>query len=242
MRIIVGSDIAHCGERIGAFDNRMAYILGLQRLGHKVYVFADVNPNRCFDANYHPLSFKEWEGRQQFEALARSYGIWPHCCLIYKNGEATYGMSLTDAIKIAQSSDLLLNISEKLKTPDILEGVKYRVFIDQAPAKTQVYHAGYGIDQGFDQHQHFFTVGLNIGTAACDIPTCGLTWHPIMHPVVLDLWSAWSSDQHQRFTTITNWAGKEPFNMQGRFSGEQSDNWLSFIELPKRTRQELGSP
>jgi hypothetical protein len=239
MRIIVGSDIAHYCQRIGAFDNRMAYIIGLQQLGHDVHVMAEINSKRCHDSNYNPVPFEQWPGRRQFEGLAKQYGIWPRCCVLYNHGQATHGISLTDAIEVAKSADLLLNISGKLKTPEILEAVKYRLFIDLAPAKTQVYRAEYGIDQGFDQHQYFFTVGLNIGTAACNIPTCDLNWHPIMHPVVLDLWPARVSDQPKRFTTITNWAGKETFKMEGRFSGEKSDNWLKFIDLPKRTQQEL---
>jgi hypothetical protein len=239
MRIIVGTDIAHYCRRIGAFDNRMAYIIGLQELGHDVHVMIEVNPKRCHDSNDNLVGFEQWPGRRQFEALAKLYGIWPRCCLLYNHGQATYGMSLADAIKLAKSADLLLNISGKLKTADILEAVRYRAFIDQAPAKTQVYHEEYGIDQGLGHHQHFFTIGLNIGTAACDIPTCDLTWQPIIHPVVLDLWPAWVSDQHQCFTTITNWAGKETFDMQGRFSGEKSDNWFNFIELPKKTPQKL---
>ena len=77
MRIIVGSDIAHYCCRIGAFDNRMAYVLGLQRLGHEVYVIAEVNPKRCHDSNYKPVRFEDWEGRRHFESLANRTGSSP---------------------------------------------------------------------------------------------------------------------------------------------------------------------
>lgn len=239
MRIIVGSDAANYCCRIGVFDNRMAYVLGLQRLGHEVYVIAEVHPKRCHDSTYKPVRFEDWEGRRHFESLAKAYGVWPRCCLIYNYGEATDGMSLADAIKIAKSSDLLVNISGKVRTPAIIENVRCRAFVDLDPSKTQVYYTEYGVDQGFDCHEHFLTVGLNIGAPTCDIPTCGLTWSPMMHPVILELWPAQISDGYRRFTTISNWAGKETFLLRGRFSGEKSDNWLNFIDLPKRTHQEL---
>ncbi|OLE66709.1 MAG: hypothetical protein AUI36_07270 [Cyanobacteria bacterium 13_1_40CM_2_61_4] len=113
-----------------------------------------------------------------------------------------------------------------------------RAFIDQDPGITQVYHAEYGIDMGFDQHQYFFTVGLNIGTVTCGIPTCGLTWHPMMHPVVLELWPARIDPQSQRFTSVSSW-GQPTFDYAGRYSGEKLDNWWRFLALPQRTRQAL---
>jgi len=143
-------------------------------LGHEVYVIAEVNPKRRHDSNYKPVRFEDWEGRRHFESLAKSYGVWPRCGLVYNRGDANYGMSLADAIKVAKSSDLLINISGKVITPEIFENVQCRVLIDLAPAKPR-FHSKYGIDQGFDRHQHFFTVGLNIGAPTCDIPTCGLT-------------------------------------------------------------------
>ena len=240
MKIIVGAVIAHFGlSRFGAFDNRMAYVLGLQRLGHEVYLIADVAPWRCVDSNHNPVRFHEWEGKRKFESLTKSYRVSHRCCLIYNHGEATHGMSLTDAVKVAKTADLLLNIDGRLKTPEILENVGCKAYIDINPAITQAYHAEYGIDLGFNQHQHFFSVGLNIGSPECGIPTCGRNWHGIFHPVVMAAWRNNVSDQYRRFTTISNWAGKHTFNFRGRFSGEKADQWRKFIDLPRKSTQKL---
>lgn len=240
MKIIVSRDLSHThyGSHIGGRDHAMAYVLGLQRLGHEVYLMEDVDTQRCYDSNYNLVSFEEWEGRYRFEKWTKSYGIWPRSCLIHSYGQATHGMSFSDAVQVAKTSDLLINIQGRLKTPDIVENARCRAYIDINPAKTQVYHAEYGIDRGFDQHDYFFTVGLNIGTPKCDIPTCGLTWRGILPPVVLSIWPA-QPDKYERFTTISGWAGKETFDFKGRFSGEKSDQWHKFIELPKKTSQEL---
>ena len=171
MRIIVGSNVSYWCHSIGHFDTIMSYILGLQLLGHEVYTFDDVPPEQCFDIGYNSVKFEEWKGIYYFEPLAKSYRIWPRCCLIYNYGENTYGMSFSDAVEVAKTSDLLLNISGHLKTPEIIENVCCRVFIDQVPAKTPLYYTEYTIDQGFNQYEHFFAVGLTIGTPQCDIPT-----------------------------------------------------------------------
>jgi hypothetical protein len=240
MKIIVGGAITNWHlDRHCAFDNRMAYVLGLQRLGHEIYLFADIEPHKCLDSNYNPVSFAEWEGRQRFETLAKFYGIWPHCCLIYDHGTATHGMSFSEAVGAAKTSHLLFNITQRLKTPEILQSIPYRAYIDLDPGKTQVYHAEYGIDQGLDRHEHFFTVGTNIGTSKCGIPTCGLTWHGIFPPVLLTHWPVKISGEHARFTSISSWWGERTFDFNGRYSGEKADNWLKFLELPTKTTQEL---
>lgn len=224
----------------GALDGMMAPAVALQRLGHEVYLMQEFDPEQCWDANYNPVSFAEWEGWHQFESLTKSYGIWPRCCLIYSGGEATHGMSFRDAVKAAETSDLLLRIGGRLmKTADIFENVRVRAYVDGSPGKTQVYHSVYGVDYGFDRYHYFFTMGLNIGTPKCEIPTCGVTWHGYLTPVDLSVWPATIDERCHRFTTISSWAGRPTFNFQGRFSGEKADQWQRFIELPRKTGEEL---
>ena len=239
MRIIVGSLMTNwLLSRPGSCDNRMAYVLGLQRLGHDVYLMGDINSQQSCNADNTPVPFVQWAGREQFEKIARSYCIWPRCCLIFNDGEATHGMPFRDAVQVAKSADLLINVNGRLRTQDIVGNVACRAFIDQDPGITQVYHAEYSIDMGFDQHQYFFTVGLNMGSATCGVPTCGLTWHPLVHPVVLERWPARMDPQCQRFTSVSSW-GQQTFNYAGHYSGEKADNWWCFVELPQKTPQAL---
>ena len=217
----------------------MSYLLGLKQLGHDAYLFEDVSPKRCFDQKYRQVGFERWEGKSHFESLTRVYGIWPKCCLIYNCGEASFGMSMDDAVRVARSADLLLNIDGRLQTPEILDPIPCRAYVDIAPAKAQVYEAEYGIARGFDRHHYFFTVGQNIGTAECEIPTADRVWQGFFSPVVLSRWPAIVSPRAEHFTTISNWAKKHTFNFQGRFSGEKSDQWHKFVHLPKKTNQKL---
>jgi hypothetical protein len=237
MKIICSGAFAQTNP--GHIDNLMAYLVGFQQLGHEVYLMEDVDEKRCLDAAYKPVRFEDWSGRQHFESIARCYGIWPRCCLIYEDGRATHGMSFAAAVETAKQSDLLLVIGGRLRTEEIVGGVACRAYVDINPAKTQVYHAEYDVDYGFSQFQHFFTVGLNIGTAACEIPTGGLTWRGVVPPVALDLWPARMDESCRRFTTVSTWAGRHTFNFKGKFSGEKSDQWQRFISLPTKTTQEM---
>jgi hypothetical protein len=239
MKIVVGSDIPHYTRSVGQFDNRMSYVVALRDLGHEVVVLADVYANRCFDRDYQPVGFDDFEGRRDFDRLAKAYGVEFEYCLIYDGGSDTHGMSLDEAIAHAESADVLINIGGKLQTPAVVDPIPCKIFVDLAPAKTQAYETEYGFDQGLGRHDLFFTVGTKVGSPDCMIPTCGLEWHVWMHPVPLSLWPPVTGAQARRFSTISGWMGKETFVLNGRYSGEKSDQWQRFIDLPRVTGQEM---
>lgn len=240
MKILVSSNFSHCADRPGAFDNRMAHVLGLEDLGHEVYLVEDVAPERCFDERYEPVSFADWRGKERFRHLAEGLGLWHRCCLVYDRGRATYGLSLAELRKHAQSADLLVSIASPLMTEEIREAVPCRVYVDTAPAKVQVYHSEYDIDYGFEHYHHFFTFGLNIGSPGCPIPTCGVSWTPLAPPVVLERWPVAPPAREGRYTTVSSWAGsRHTFELDGVYSGNKADEWRRFAELPRRVEPPL---
>jgi hypothetical protein len=237
MKIICSGIFAQ--TNVGHIDNLMAYVLGFERLGHQVYVMEDVDSKRCFDSKQNQVAFDHWAGRSHFESLAKSYGVWPRSSLIYNGGEATHGLSFNDAIQVAKESDLLLVVGGRFHTPEILQNVGLRAYVDINPAKTQVYYSEYKVNYGFEKLDHYFTVGLNIGSPDCEIPTGGLKWKSIIPPVFLPLWPAKIDESSKRFTTISSWAGRHTFRLNGKFSGEKSEQWKEFISIPKQTNQEI---
>ena len=226
---------------VGHIDHVLAYVVGLQRLGHDVYVMERAGSNRCVDSAGARVPFDQWDGRRHFEAVMKEYGIWPRCCLIYKQGEATYGMSYTDAVAIAKRSDVLLTRSGQIsKVPQIFEAPRVRAYFDGNPGSTQVYLEQQGPDyESLGDYDYLFTLGLNIGTDRCPLSTGGRQWIPMVRPVVLPMWPVQSAHPAKRFTTISTWKGRATFQWNGQHSGEKSDNWMKFIELPRHTEQEL---
>src|SRR6202042_2177862 len=93
--------------------------------------------------------------------------------------------SLTD---IAASADMLLNISGHIALPPLLQGPRIKVYLDIDPGFTQFWHAEGNPGSRLEGHDHFYTIGENIGRADCMIPTSGTNWRITRQPVVLDDW------------------------------------------------------
>jgi hypothetical protein len=240
MKIICTAKIAN--TTVGHIDHAMAYAVGLQQLGHEVYLMEQVGSNRCIDAKNQPVPFQQWSGLQHFERVAKAYGVWPRACLIYKQGEASHGMTFPDAVKIAKECDLLITRSGQIhKAPEIFENAKCRAYFDGNPGKTQfLFHdQGENFEESLHRYDSLFTLGLNIGTEHCPISVGAKQWHTNMRPIVLSMWPSRIDSNSQRFTTISSWNGRTSFEWQGQNAGEKSDNWLNFLHLPKHVNQEL---
>jgi len=237
MRIICTAKIAN--TTVGHIDHALAYAVVFQRMGHEVYLMEQVGANRCTDVNNQKVPFEQWHGRLHFERVAKSYGLWPNCCLFYKQGEASHGMTFSKAVITAKQCDLLITRSGQIhKAPDIFENAKCRIYFDGNPGNTQFLLAQNGGDfEALDRYDFLFTLGLNIGNDSCPIPTADYHWHTQTRPVILAMWPASFNSDNRYFSTISSWKGRSTFQWQGRFSGEKSANWLNFIELPKATKQ-----
>jgi hypothetical protein len=239
MIIICTAKIAN--TTVGHIDHALAYAAGWLRLGHEVYLMEQVGRGRCTGKKGEPVPFADWDGRTHFEEVARTYGLWPRCCLVYKQGEMTHGMSFTEAANIARKADLLITRSGQIhKVPAIFEQPKCRAFFDGNPGSTQIkfHQQSEGCDP-LDQYEFLFTLGLNIGTPHCPLPTDGLSWQPMPRPVLLPMWPTVSDNDCQRFTTISTWKGRNTFAWQGIESGEKSDNWLQVLDLPRISGQAI---
>src|SRR5262249_26477685 len=84
-------------------------------------------------------------------------------------------------------------------------------------------------------HDVFFTVGENIGSPDCPIPTCGIAWKTIRPPVALDHWPVISRGVLEKFTTVASWRGAVgPVEFGGMSFGVKVHEFRKFIEQPQR--------
>ena len=107
-------------------------------------------------------------------------------------------------------------------------------------------------------HEYYFTIGENIGSPDCPIPTGGLHWRPIRQPLVLDQWpvvdsqtvarsrrersvrashaeNATLGESRLRFTTIASWRGGfGPVQADGVTYGLKVHEFRKLIGLPLR--------
>jgi hypothetical protein len=140
---------------------------------------------------------------------------------------------------LAQCPDLLINMAGHIRSPRVLERVQRRVYVDQDPVYTQLWHAEYGSDLNFAAHDVFLSVGLNIGTAECRVPDCDVEWRHILPIVVPDLWTAAEHACGRRFTTVASWGGFGDLCYRGEWYASKYAEFSRFAELPRRVDQEL---
>jgi hypothetical protein len=103
------------------------------------------------------------------------------------------------------------------------------------PGFNQLWHAAEGLDVGMDGHTHFATIGLALGEAACDIPTCGRSWITTRQPVVLSEWPRAERVTHDAFTTVANWRGYGSITYKSVFYGQKAHAWRGLMSLPHKS-------
>jgi hypothetical protein len=133
----------------------------------------------------------------------------------------------------APPGDLLLNISGNIRSREVRRRFARTAFVDIDPGFTQFWH-----EQRIEEipaHDYYLTMGRNIGSADCDIPTCGLDWRPSRPPVVLDEWPV-TARGFDRFTTVSTW--RSPFGPIEPY-GLKHHQWRTFRDLPARTGLEF---
>ena len=238
MRILVTAKIA--GTTVGHIDHALAYAVALKTAGHDVTLVDYAGRGRCIDAQGRRVPFAHWSGRAHFEAVAREYGLWPQAALTGWTRE-THGMPFERLQAKATGADLLIARSGKIhKLPEIFEAPQRRAFFDGNPGMTQTMFARGDADaEPLDRYEFLFTLGHNIGTPASPIPTCGRRWHALPRPIVLSMYPPQIHDADAPFTTISSWRGRGSFALDGVAAGQKSDNWMDYLELPRRSGQAM---
>ena len=220
--IIVGGAIANKASQGGEAWVRLNWVLGLQRLGFEVLFVEQLAPGAP-------------AGAADFfrETMSRA-GLSGKATLLGETGVIT-GPGLPDVLRFASGAEALINISGHLTFEPVMERVRRRVYVDIDPGFTQIWHAQGATGLGLEKHDLHFTIGENIGTPGCPIPTSGIQWRKTRPPIVLEEWPTVADAAFDRFTTIANWRGSYgPVEFDGRIYGLKAHEFRKFIELPRR--------
>lgn len=225
--IVAGPLAAKPGNAGGAWE-RFSWAEGLRRLGFEVLFVEE-----CVGI---PVAAAlDW-----FDACMGFFGFGRHAAIVDRASDWTHGRSRDDLRRFAAASDMLLNLSGNLTVPDLVEAVATTVYVDVDPGFTQIWHADPATPFDVPRHDHYFTIGENIGTPGCPIPTGGLLWKPTRQPLLLDLWPAVSgdglgADGSRRFTTIAGWrCGYGPVAWDGVTYGLKLHEFRRMLDVPGR--------
>lgn len=232
---VVSGALANKPGNGGAAWTRMSWTLGFRQLGWQVAFLEQITDAACVDARGAPAAFEDSVNAAYFRDVTRRFGLANSAALIYDNGLRILGATFGDLMMLADTADLLVNITGHLTLEPLFRRFKRKVYVDLDPGFTQIWYAGGAEGLHLEGHDVFFTVGENIGTADCAIPTSGIPWRPIRQPIVLDEWPVSScSTQPDRFTTIASWRGPYgPLEYQGKTLGLKVHEFRKLIRLPR---------
>ena len=218
----------------------LQYVLGLQRLGHRVLYLEDTGT-----AYYDPVSdTMGWDATAALHYLRDvmdRFGLG-HCWTFVDSEGAVHGVSGRARKDLLDSADLFLNVTGAGLVREEYLRIPRRAYIDTDPGFMQFRAAG-GSERDLlhlGRHTDFFSFGCNIGMPNCPIPTLGYAWQPTAQPIVLSLWPvAPLPGLDAPFTTVMKWKTYPPVEFGGEQYGMKDVEFERFIELPSHTAQPL---
>lgn len=210
------------------------WVHGLRKLGVQAYCVEQIASGHCVDDRGQTVPFAESENAAYFEEVMRDAGLAGAAALVCDDGAQARGIPYRDLLDVAAAADLLLNISGHLTLAPVMRRVQRKAYLDLDPGFTQFWHAA-GHDVRLDGHDFHFTIGENIGTPGCDIPTGDIRWRHTRQPAVLDSAPVERAAWTGRFTTIASWRGAYgPVQHGSTTFGLKVHEFRKLIDLPKR--------
>jgi hypothetical protein len=217
----------------------LQYVAGLKRLGFDVLLFEHLRPEACWNHHQNQCGFIESVQYDYFVKIMKAFSLAPYSSLLYSSGQQHWGASLDNVVRFAGEADALIMIGGGFPPfPDLLSAARKRIYIDQDPVYTQLWSAVYHADIGLAEADVLFTVGLNIGSAICPIPTCGRNWHTIMPVIDLKFWPfVGSAVPAEKLTTVAAWRGFAPLEYQGKWYEQKAVEFKRFIRVPAKIKR-----
>jgi hypothetical protein len=221
--IIVSGAIANKFRHGGEAWVRLNWALGFRKLGFRVLLLEQLR------------GIPDPQAIPYLRRVVERFGFADSSALIGEGDEILYGLDHERIDAIAADAEALINITGHLTYEPVMQRVERRVYVDIDPGFTQFWHAERNRGARLEGHDFYFTIGENIGTPECPIPTSGLAWRKTRPPVVLDEWPVARAAGFERFTTVASWRG--PFGVVefgGQTFGLKVHEFRKFIELPQR--------
>jgi hypothetical protein len=226
LRILFSGMVAGDPEQGGASWAVLQYVLGLRALGHEVCLVEPVDRLEPRSVDY-------------FSKLARDFDLDGHAALLVRETAEACGVPRRELIRFAHSADVLFNVSGMLRDEELVGPPPLRVYLDLDPAFNQLWYAAEQIDMGFDLHNRFATVGLELGEPGCPVPTCDRGWVKTLPPVFLPRWEVAERIDADAYTTVANWRGYGSIAWRGKRYGQKAHSLRKLVELPALTGERL---
>jgi hypothetical protein len=212
---------------------RLNWLLGFKRLGFRVYFFEGVAPEACIDANGNKTSFAHSINRAFFDLVLGQFHLSDAAALIC--GEHCHGLPYDRLLEIASSAYLFVNLGGHSVRPELFRCFSRKAYVDLDPGFTQIWHQSGLIGDRLLGYDSYFSVGQNVGRSDCSIPSCGIRWHRVRPPIVLEHWPVTTAPAGAPFTTVAHWRSPSgPVELHGKNLGLKVHEFRKFMDLPRR--------
>lgn len=202
---------------------------GLARLGHRV-VFVEF-------LDHEPAP----EAVRWFEAVMREH--WsPDACALFAPGERPVaGLDARAVEAVAAKADAVITVAAHYRREPwpLVGGVRPRILFENDPGYTHLWAADGDPLDIFGEHDVYFTVGANVGTDRCALPTFGIEWHALWNPVVLELWPRDPAPTDAGFSTVAGLRDYGWLEFDGALLGPKIEELRKFRRLPGLVGEEL---
>ncbi len=231
-RIIVGSWMVRYPLG-GNLSWTLQYLVGLKNLGHDVYLVEKyAYNNSCYNPVKKVMSNDCSYGTKVVSELLGRFGLTNRWCFVQKGG-VYHGLSKQKIKEVFLTADLYIDIGAHNRWAEESSST-LRVFIDVDPAFTQIkWHNNLVDNVPLPVYDHYYTIGMNVGTEGNEIPTNGIKWKYIYNPVNTHLFSRTLPPANASYTTIMNWQSYECITYNGISYGQKDIEFEKFMSLPQ---------
>jgi hypothetical protein len=193
-----------------------------------------LEPGMCTDEHGEPCPPEASRNLRYLDEVMRRFDLANGWSLLFDRGKQVFGLPRKSVVERLRRSALLLNVMGYLDDEEMLAAAGKRVFLDIDPGFGQMWQE-LGQAAPFENHHHYVTVGLNLGSSNCRVPTLGIDWIPTRPPVYLDEWEP-ETRHGGLFTTVASWRGIfDSIEYRGEKYGLRVHEFRKFIDLPRRT-------
>ena len=214
------------------------YLLGLEALGFESWFYEDTSyHSQCFEPRSQHLTDDPTPGLELAARFFAAHGVADRWIFHDTWRGRVHGAEAERRDEVVASARLWLSLAAVNRVPKVRRGAAGTVFVDLDPGYTQIRAASgdAALLELLRQHRVHFTLGQNIGTTACQVPTAGFEWRPTRPPVVPALWQP--IEGGPAWTTIGRWdEHRREVQLHGeRYSWRKRSEWTKFLSLPART-------
>jgi hypothetical protein len=224
----------------GMLSLTLQWLIGLRALGHDVYVVEkSAWPGSCFDPVRGVMSDDYAYGYDVVGRLLERYGLEGRLCFVDAGG-GYHGLERRVVEDVIRTADVFIDHGSHGAWFDEASTSGAHVLVDGEPGWRQMtMEKRLAGGEALPEYDWYFSMGLNLGSAATSIPLVGREWLPVLPVVAVDEFRAAEAPPRAVVTTVMNWQAHDEIEYGGRRFGQKDVEFPKFLDLPRRVSPRL---